>query len=133
MKLSIIGVVLVSITLLFRIVLVVQAQEVITPHESRSIAEEIAAEINSPFCPGRLLRDCPSSAAQSLKTDIQNWIASGKTKEEVKSSLLTKFGEEINPLPSFIGFNVLAWIAPFLFIIIAAIGGIFWLVRHKPF
>jgi len=130
---SIIRRALVKIILALSIVLVAQAQDDLAPNQSRFIAEEIAAEINSPFCPGRLLRDCPSSAAQSLKTDIQNWIASGKSKEEVKSNLLAKFGEEINPLPSFIGFNALAWIAPFLFVLFAIIGGIVWLIKHKPF
>lgn len=81
-----------------------------------SEAQSIFGEVNSPFCPGRLLRDCPSSAAVSLKEEISAQLAAGRTKEEIKAELFKRYGNEVNPLPEASGFASLAWWGPLVFL-----------------
>jgi cytochrome c-type biogenesis protein CcmH len=80
-------------------------------------AKQIYGEVYSPFCPGRLLQDCPSSSANELKNQIKSDLASGKTKSEVLQALLEKYGKELGALPAVSGFSSLAWIIPIFFVL----------------
>jgi cytochrome c-type biogenesis protein CcmH/NrfF len=81
-------------------------------------ALQLYSELNSPYCPGRLLQDCPSSAAVDLKEEILRELSSGKEREVLRSELLKRFGDDINPLPSFSGFNLFAWLIPSFFFLL---------------
>ncbi len=75
-------------------------------------AAEIYSEILSPYCPGRALKDCPSSAADELKNEILTKLESGSSKDTVLNELYKKFGEQINANPRNQGFGRLAWLLP---------------------
>ena len=95
------------------------------------VVDEIAAEINSPFCPGRLLRDCPSTAAHSLKEQIKERLAKGESKSQIREALIEQYGSDINPLPETAGFGLVAWLAPVFFLGFSLLGGLLWLIRRK--
>ena len=80
-------------------------------------SEEIFSTVMSPYCSGRLLRDCPSSAAAELKDRIRERVESGESKEDITQSLVSMFGDEIRAAPPFNGFGVLAWIIPFVMLL----------------
>jgi cytochrome c-type biogenesis protein CcmH/NrfF len=88
---------------------------------AKHVADTIAGEINSPFCPGRLLRDCPSTAASELRTEITSLAAQGVEQADIKKKLIEKYGDSINPTPVFSGFGALAWIGPIIFFVIGSI------------
>ena len=92
--------------------------------------QKISHAVLSPYCPGRLLSDCPSSAASDLKKEIYNKLDAGQSPEQVIEDLYMTFGDKIRAVPSTQGFGLFAWITPFLFLILG--GGIllFWLRRH---
>ena len=75
-------------------------------------ADSIAAEIMSPFCPGRLLRDCPSSAASDLRKDIEVRLDKGESPDKITESLYAMYGDEVRAAPKPQGFGLIAWVAP---------------------
>lgn len=87
-------------------------------------AAEIFSSTMSPFCPGRLLNDCPSSAAHDLKVKVKEKLAAGESKEAVFNYLLTLYGDEVRAAPKNEGFGRAAWLATpvFLFVGLYLIG-----------
>lgn len=82
-------------------------------------AEALFSSLMSPFCPGRLISDCPSGKASELKDVVRSELASGKTIETIKGELYAQFGENIlRPVPEERGFGLLAWILPGAFFLI---------------
>ena len=65
-----------------------------------SWAYELAAELMSPFCPGRTLADCPSPAAANIRMWILVQAAAGRTKEDVEDELLQRYGDRTRSAPN---------------------------------
>lgn len=87
-------------------------------NDQREIFKEIESDLLSPFCPGRLLRDCPSTATRNLKEDIKTKILEGKTAEAVKEELIEKYGEDLRAAPPKSGIGLLAWYLPVVFLLL---------------
>jgi cytochrome c-type biogenesis protein CcmH len=85
---------------------------------------ELFTSIKSPFCPVRLLADCPSSGATELKEKIRLRLAAGVAPETVISELYDEYGDILRAAPSGEGFGVVAWLAPLGFLVL----GLFFLV-----
>jgi cytochrome c-type biogenesis protein CcmH len=81
-------------------------------------AAEVFQSVLSPFCPGRLLRDCPSGAAQELKDKIRAMIVEGKPRAEIESYLFALYGDTIRSVPPRHGFGNVAWWGPAVFVLI---------------
>ncbi len=58
-------------------------------------ASEIYNSLLSPFCPGRLIANCPSSQAADLRNQIRDRLEAGATKDEVIDQLYAVWGEEV--------------------------------------
>jgi cytochrome c-type biogenesis protein CcmH/NrfF len=75
-------------------------------------AYEVAAELMSPFCPGRTLADCPSQAAKSLVMWLVVQEAAGRTRVEVEEELYERYGDVLRPAPEARGFGLTAYLIP---------------------
>lgn len=95
--------------------------------EVSTSADKIMAEIMSPYCPGRLLRDCPSGQALQLKEKIISRLSAGESEQAIVADLVATFGEEVRAAPEARGFGLVAWIAPFLFLFLGSILTVLWL------
>ncbi|PRQ02099.1 Cytochrome C biogenesis protein [Enhygromyxa salina] len=62
--------------------------------QAEGLARDIAAEMPSPYCPGRSIASCPSQAARELEDDILGLAKQGKDREEIEGVLVDRFGEE---------------------------------------
>ncbi len=69
-------------------------------------------EMMSPFCPGRSLADCPSTAAESLRMWILVQEAGGRERSEVEAELLDRYGDVILAAPRARGFGLAAYLMP---------------------
>lgn len=67
-----------------------------TPQEiqAEALTRDIAAEMPSPYCPGRSISSCPSDAARELEDDILSMAKQGKDREQIEAVLVARFGEE---------------------------------------
>lgn len=85
----------------------------------------------SPFCPGRLLKDCPSTAATDLKHEIKERLSKGETEEQIIASLEEKYGDQVYALPRNDLMGQIAWLTPVAFLILGGIIVGTWLLRKR--
>lgn len=60
---------------------------------------------------------CQDSTAQQIKKEIRQKLAAGQTKEQIIKTYVDQYGEKILTSPPKKGFNLMAWIIPFLGIV----------------
>jgi cytochrome c-type biogenesis protein CcmH/NrfF len=73
---------------------------------------DLAGEIMSPYCPGRTLAACPSSAAAELRMEVALRLSTGESRDAIVEALVGRFGEEIRGAPRPTGFGLLLWLWP---------------------
>lgn len=84
-------------------------------------AQEVAGEVMSPACPGKLLIDCTSGEAEQLRELIRQRISQGQTKEQIINYLVEVYGVTILASPPKSGFYLAAWALPFLALLYGAL------------
>jgi cytochrome c-type biogenesis protein CcmH len=81
----------------------------------------------SPFCPGRLLRDCPSSEAVKLKETVREMLEKGQNRDQIFEHIYSIYGEEVRASPPQSGFGLVAWLIPGAFLILGLAFLMLWL------
>jgi cytochrome c-type biogenesis protein CcmH/NrfF len=84
------------------------------------VANRMAGEIMSPFCPGVTLHDCPSGEADDLRAQIRDWSAAGWGEERIMAELVDEYGPGVRAVPPAEGGGLGAWVLPGL----AVVGGL---------
>ena len=74
---------------------------------------------NSLICPACFaeamsVAACQDSTAQQIKEEIRQKLASGQTKEQIIKTYVDQYGEKILTNPPKKGFNLMAWVIPFM-------------------
>jgi cytochrome c-type biogenesis protein CcmH len=82
--------------------------------QPQDVANDIADEVMSPFCPGVTLLECPSAQAYQLRERILAWVKKGWSSERVMDGLEQQFGPGIRAAPPRSGSGLVAWIVPAL-------------------
>ncbi len=93
------------------------------------VANDIAARVTSPFCPGVTLHDCPSRAAADLRNRISVWAEAGWGRTRIMARLESEYGPEIRAVPPASGTGLVAWVLPVV-VLTAGAGIAIALVRH---
>lgn len=83
-----------------------------TSAHAEGYAYDLAAELMSPYCPGRTVASCPSPQAAELIQWISMQEAAGATEDEVVEMLVERFGEEILGAPPAEGITLWAYVFP---------------------
>lgn len=86
-------------------------------------ANDVAANVMSPFCNGVTLHDCPSQAAADLRAQIESWFREGWTRADVMAELESRYGPRIDATPDS-GDGLAAWIVPIGLVIAGLIGAV---------
>ena len=76
------------------------------------IATSISNEVESPFCPGVTLENCPSDAAAALRAKIVERAEAGWSKGRIMGWLEDEYGVSIRAVPPTSGSGLGAWLAP---------------------
>ncbi len=74
---------------------------------------DLEGEVMCPVC-NTTLDQSSSPAARQIKTFISQRIAAGDSKEEIKDNLVAEYGPAILAAPPKKGFDLLAWLLPFV-------------------
>lgn len=91
----------------------------------------LATEVMSPFCPGKLLEDCPSGQASELKNEMLSQLKSGKSNEDVKAWFVSRYGSEMLAAPEAKGIGLFAWLMPVAFVVLGSLILMRWISAHK--
>lgn len=92
-------------------------------------ASDLAHQLMSPFCPGKLLSDCTSPNAGVLREEMAKRIAAGESAEAVKADVVRRYGAAILGAPEAEGIGLLAWVLPAL-LGVASAAAIAWKIVH---
>lgn len=95
-------------------------------------AARLIDEVMSPFCPGLILTNCPTLAADSLRRAIRERFKAGATREQVMRELSTTYGDVIKSAPEQSGFGLLAWLVPGLAVFVAGLFVTAFVRRRRP-
>ena len=84
--------------------------------EAHPTLPEVEKEVICPVC-HETLDLSTSPIADRMRAFIQQRIAAGDTKSEIKQKLVAQFGESVLAAPPKRGFNLLAWVLPLVGIV----------------
>lgn len=69
------------------------------PNGRPSSTAEVEDRVMSPFCPGVLLRDCPTQEAIELRARIKGVVQKGWTNSQIDEWLVDSYGERVLASP----------------------------------
>ena len=95
---------------------------VLNSDDNKTELSEIYKNLRCLVCQGQSIADSNSDFAATIKLVVQDQVNEGKTKDEIYTFLISKYGEWIVYQPTFSKSNLILWILPY-FIFIA--GGLF--------
>ena len=89
--------------------------------DQNKIAEELYNELRCLVCQNQSIKESDAPLAKDLKIVVLEQLKNGKSKAEVKSFLVEKYGEFILFKPTFSVKNIFLWIAPIIFLLFGII------------
>jgi len=65
-------------------------------------------------CPHLVVTECGCSVADKIKADVAKRLAAGETEDQIIQSYVAQYGQTVLAAPPKSGFNLTAWLIPFL-------------------
>lgn len=102
-----------------------------TPTQSPDEDEvtQVSKELYCPLCPGLRLDNCDLPLCDQMREVIRRKLATGETKEEIKAYFVEQYGQVVLGVPPKRGSTILAWVLPFLVVLVAG-GWVYGLARR---
>lgn len=70
---------------------------------------------------GKMLKNCTCKFSDEMRSTIASKLKDGLTKDEILAFYIGQYGEKVLSAPTKKGFNLVAWITPFIVILLGAI------------
>ena len=99
---------------------VFSARAEVNPDRVKEVAKGLACLCGD--CPRRPLDECACGWAKRNRARIADALEAGQNKEAIIAGFVDEFGQEIFVTPPAEGFNLSAWIMPFLVLVLGAFG-----------
>ncbi|MFQ5945073.1 MAG: cytochrome c-type biogenesis protein CcmH [Anaerolineae bacterium] len=100
--------------LLVLLILFLSATAVLAQGGIEETVKEIAESLNCPLCQGLTLYDCPLTICEQMRGVIREKLVAGESRETIVQYFVEQYGEEVLNAPPKSGFNLAAWILPFV-------------------
>ena len=91
---------------------------------------EVYKNLRCLVCQGQSIADSNSDFAATIKLVVQDQVNEGKTKNEIYTFLISKYGEWIVYKPTFSKSNLLLWTIPYFIFIVGGLI-IFMIIRKS--
>lgn len=114
-----IGLVVAGVFLLVAVPAAAQAPDPATEEEMYRIADKL----NCPICQGQRLSECPLQICEEMRAEIVERLQEGQTEEQVIQAFVDRYGIQVLNQPPAEGFNVLAWVIPFVGLAVVLVAG----------
>jgi cytochrome c-type biogenesis protein CcmH len=98
-------------------------------NDNKTESSEIYKNLRCLVCQGQSIADSNSDFAATLKLVVQDQINEGKTRDEIYTFLISKYGEWIVYKPTFNKGTILLWSLPYFIFIVG--GLIIFLITRK--
>ncbi|HEX5485330.1 MAG TPA: cytochrome c-type biogenesis protein, partial [Limnobacter sp.] len=92
----------------------------LTPQETIKY-RDVSSELRCLVCQNQSIADSHASLAIDLKEEIADQVHAGKTKAEIKSYMVDRYGEFVLYKPAYTANNAVLWAGPFVVLVLAAI------------
>ncbi len=92
---------------------------------------EISHLLMCPVCQGQTVEESNSDLAEDMRRVIRKKLEEGKSKEEIITYFVDRYGETILAAPPPKGTNWLLWLLPGFALVIGGVGIIFFLRKSK--
>lgn len=83
-----------------------------TPASLDDRARAVEQQLRCPICQGESVADSPSGIAKSMRAEIRQDVAAGKTSAWIKAYFVSKYSNWILLAPPASGAGSVAWLAP---------------------
>jgi len=90
---------------------------------------QMSKELYCPLCTGLRLDACDLPLCNQMREVIHQKLAAGETKEQIKAHFVEQYGQVVLGVPPKQGSAILAWVLPFLVLLVAG-GWMYRLVRR---
>jgi cytochrome c-type biogenesis protein CcmH len=90
-------------------------------------ADALAAELRCPDCQGLSVADSQTASAREIRRQIAQLVEAGATDADVRAHFVERYGEWILLAPT----SAIAWILPFVALIVGVGVLVAWLVRRQ--
>lgn len=90
------------------------------PRSLEDEAREIAAQLRCPVCQNLSVADSPSELANQMRGVIRDKLQAGESREQIEAYFVEKYGEWVLLAPMKRGFNLVAWVLPFVGVVAGA-------------
>lgn len=90
---------------------------------------QVSKELYCPLCPGLRLDACDLPLCDQMREVIRRKLAAGETKEGIKAYFVEQYGQVVLGVPPKRGGTILAWVLPFLVVLVAG-GWVYRLARR---
>lgn len=83
------------------------------PVDSAAV-NEVARELYCPLCTGQSVDVCGLEVCEDMRQLIAEKLAAGESPDEIKAYFVAQYGQQVLGKPATSGFDLTAWIMPFL-------------------
>jgi cytochrome c-type biogenesis protein CcmH len=83
---------------------------------------EIAGNLRCPVCQNLSVGDSPSGLAIQMRGVIKDKLEAGESREQIEAYFVERYGEWVLLAPKKQGFNLVAWLLPFIGVVVGAVG-----------
>ena len=110
--------------------LAIDSEQAFDDPELQARYEKLVAEVRCVTCQNQNIKDSNAFIASDLRREIRRMIGEGKSNEEIKNFLVTRYGDFVLYRPRFEGKTLALWIAPFLLVLFGGFA-LVRVVRHR--
>lgn len=84
----------------------------------------LTKELRCVKCQNEAIADSPVDIAADLRREVRESIQAGKTDEQIRDALVSRYGEFILFKPRWSARNALLWLAPGILLVVGAVVGL---------
>ena len=95
----------------------IEGSEEITSQE-RELYQQIIQEVRCLVCQNQSVAESNADLAKDLRTEIMEQVKQGSSEEDIKSYLLSRYGDFVLYDPSFKKSTYILWLSPVLIILL---------------
>jgi cytochrome c-type biogenesis protein CcmH len=88
--------------------------------KAAAMAREIEDNLIAPCCWTQPVSEHYSEVAEKIRKEVSQMVAAGKSRDEILDYYVSQYGERILATPRAKGFNALAYVLPWLALILGA-------------